>query len=146
MIRTIAPTLTLAAVLALAVTVLNGGTALRHADRYTSVEFVEGVTPLLSRAAGSPFTLTVRVGNHEGRGVGYTLAAALTGRSGAALAPPQRTDLTVADGAAHDVPVTYTLPDCAGRVRVDVALVGRAEALHAWLNVQSADPKVTACA
>ena len=47
---------------------------------------------------------------------------------------------------ACDLPVTFVLPDCTGRARLDVGLAGRSESLRAWFNIQSSRPEVKACA
>jgi hypothetical protein len=152
-IRRLAPTAALLAVLVLVTTagawsrpVLGALSLARHQERYTSIAFVEALTPLFSAAAGSGLTLTARVVNHQGAGTRYTLDASLVDKSGAAMAAPRSQSFALPDGGTLDVPITFTLPGCTGRIRVDVDLAGRTEALHAWLNVQSTDPKVHTCA
>lgn len=150
----VAPTAVLLAVLVLVTSALTGSWArpalsalslTRHAERYTSIEFVESLTPLLSRPAGTPLAVTVRVGNHQGAGTGYALTSSLVDKSGSALAERQQRTFTLGDGATIDLPVVFALPECTGRVRVDVALTGRPQALRAWLNLQSSDAGVKAC-
>ena len=114
-------------------------------DRFTSVELLDHTAIPAFVTAGTSLRLRVRVTNRQNTAMNYTVVPRLVNSTRRELQTATVERISVPDRTSVTVPVSISLPRCAGRIRAEIFLLGRREKVHALVTVQSSARPVVRC-